>query len=210
MNNRGENIKKGKLADEKIIEHLKKLDGFINIIECKDYQVELKQGKELTRSQHLQNNINMIGGTDYVLVMKGGNLEFRNLTGDDAQLNGFKFRLINIDTKGFNYSLKNNGVMYSDGTVERLLLQIGKYYGGVKYKGWANNPHHLTSFIVMNVGDWVYYLDYKKLVVFMQSLNRSNTVGELFPKGGENYEVCLKVPVKGLLESGVITAIVPL
>ena len=208
MKNRNENVKKGKLAEGKIIEHLTKFEGCRKIKVIGDYTTKRLKGETLTEMEKIENDINMLKGIDmqvnYIDEGVGWMVEY-----------GY-----NIDAKGFKYDSRYYGEMDDEGKVEKLMLQVEKKVVNIKtatkgiesniYKGWANNPKHLTHFITINISGWVYYLKYVALVEYLKDKSRYNTPYNEFKKANGGYEICLIVPVKGLLESGVITAIVPL
>lgn len=183
---RNNNIKYGNQANEKIIGYLKSLDGFVSIYEIRDNQ---QNRNSLQGMERLENDINMRLGIDYVLVMKD--------------------KTYYLDTKGFNYKSKYYGNL-NNGKVETMLLQVEKYYGGVIYNGWANNPNHLTEYILILINEHIYFVDYKRLVQYCKKFNRDNTPYEKFDKGYGNYEICIKAPVRDMMENNVITCIIPI
>ena len=183
---RNNNIEYGNKANGKIINYLKSLDGFVSIHEIRDNQ---RNRNSLQGMERLENDINMHLGIDYVLVMKD--------------------KTYYLDTKGFNYNPKYYGSL-KNGMVDTMLLQVEKYYGKVVYYGWANNPNHLTEYILILINDYIYFVDYKKLVQYCKRFNRDNTPYEKFNKGYGNYEICIKASVKDMLENEVITCIIPI
>lgn len=184
---RESNIKLGKASDRKIIEHIKKLDGFIDIVEIKDSQ---QNRYSIQGVDKLQNDINMILGIDYILVMntKQG------------------YQTYYIDTKGFTYKPIHNGAL-TDGIVETILLQVSKLYGGRWYKGWANNSEHWTTHILILINDHIYYMNYKRLVSYCNDFLQANDDTIEFDKKYGNYEYCIKASIEDLKVKGVITDI---
>ena len=67
---RSNNIKYGNVANGKIIDYLKGLEGFVSIHEIRDNQ---QNRNSLQGMEKLENDINMYLGIDYVLVMKDRN-----------------------------------------------------------------------------------------------------------------------------------------
>lgn len=183
---RNNNIEYGNKANEKIIGYLKSLDGFVSIHEIRDNQ---QNRNSLQGMERLENDINMHLGIDFVLVMKD--------------------KTYYLDTKGFNYNQRYYGNL-DNGIVETMLLQVEKYYGGNLYNGWANNPNHLTEYILILVNNNIYFVDYKSLVQYCKKFKRDNTAYEKFNKGYGNYEICIKASVKDMLENKVITCIIPI
>ena len=171
------------MANAKIIDYLKGLEGFVSIYEIRDSQ---QNRNGLQGMERLENDINMHLGIDYVLVMEE--------------------RTYYIDTKGFNYNPKYYGKL-ENGIVETILLQVEKYYGKVVYNGWANNPNHLTEYILILLNDHIYFMDYKKLVQYCKRFNKDNCDYKVFDKKYGNYEICIKASVKDMIENKVITNI---
>ena len=193
---RSNNIEYGKKADEKIISYLKSLDGFVSIYEIRDNQ---QNRNNLQGMDKLENDINMHLGIDFVLVIKD--------------------KTYYLDTKGFNYSYRNYGSL-RNGIVENMLLQVEKVYGNKEYKGWANNPKHLTTHIVILINGHIYIIDYKKLVKYCDKFTdevekckrkgKGNDIVKIYGekwKGKGNCEICVKASVKDMIENKVITNI---
>ena len=180
---RENNIEYGKQADKKIINCLKTLEGFKSIHEIRDNQ---RNRGRLQGMERLENDVNMHLGIDYVLVVKD--------------------KTYYIDTKGFKYKYEYCGRV-ENGIVETILLQVEKYYGKVVYNGWANNPNHLTEYILILLNDHIYFMDYKKLVQYCKRFNKDNCDYKVFDKKYGNYEICVKASVKDMIENKVITNI---
>lgn len=180
---RNNNIKYGNEANEKIINYLKSLDGFVSIYEIRDNQ---QNRNSLQGMDRLENDINMHLGIDFVLVMKD--------------------KTYYLDTKGFKYNPRYYGNL-TNGIVDTMLLQVEKFYGGEVRNGWANNPKYLTEYIIILINGYIYFIDYKSLVQYCKKFNRDNIAYEKFNKGYGNYEICIKASVKDMLENKVITCI---
>lgn len=192
---RKNNISKGKNADEKIIKWMQKLEGSKLIHEIKDYQMEIRQGKELTRQQQLDNYINMVQGTDYIYKF------IQSDKGIIVETVAF------IDTKGFNYNQKYYGNIDNNGIVEYMIFQIEKSYGGKIYRGWANEPSHKTSHIVILINDLIYIIKYQKLLEYLNQMDIKQYRIITFNKNYGNYEKCIQVPTNELIQNGVIVHI---
>ena len=182
--NRNNNITYSRMANTKILQYLKTIKGYKAIHEVRDYQQATHQ---LQGMQKLENDVNIHLGIDYVL-------EIDNKTHY-------------IDTKGFNYNPKYYGSI-ENGIVETMLLQVEKCYGGQIYHGWANNPNHLTEFILVLIQNTLYILDYKRLVTYCKRFGRDNVSFITFNKGYGSYEICIKRPINELVNEKVITHIV--
>lgn len=202
---RNNNIKHGNKANERIINYLKGCGGIYGIYEIGDYQSE-KWNRTLTPIEQMHNSINQYLGTDYIVITEGTKYRFQNMTGEYEKLNGIGFNIVNVDTKGFNYNPKYYGKL-ENGIVETMLLQVEKYYGKVVYNGWANNPNHLTEYILILLNNHIYFISYRKLVEYCRRFNRGNISYEKFNKGNGNYEICIKASVKDMIENKVITSI---
>ena len=202
------NINYGNKADEKIINYLKGCNGIYGIKKIGDYQRE-KYQRELTPIEQMDNSINQYLGVDYMIITEGTKYKFQNLSGDYEKLNGLGFDIVNVDTKGFNYNPKYYGKL-ENGIVETMLLQVEKCYGGNVYYGWANESKHLTTHLVILINDYMYFMDYKSLVAYCKRFNKGNCTYKVFDKGYGNYEICIRVSVKDMLENEVITCIIPI
>lgn len=188
---RNNNISVGKASDRIIINELKKLNGFIDVVEVKDSQ---QNRYSIQGVDKLQNDINMKLGIDYILVM-----------------NTYQgYQTYYIDTKGFTYYPRYNGAL-TNGVVESLLLQVEKRYSNVVYKGWANSPEHWTTHIIILINNHLYYINYPKLVGYCNKLEQMEGIEQIsFNKGYGNYEKCIIANVNDMLEQGVITRIAPI
>lgn len=208
---RNNNIKKGNEANKKIINYLKKCKGIYGIYEIGDYQQE-KWNRRLKPMEEMQNSINQYNGVDYIVITEGTKYKLQNFEGGYAKLNGMRFDIVNLDTKGFNYNCRNYGKI-ENGIIEKILLQVEKKYSGKVMKGWANNPKYLTTHLAILVANHIYIIDYKRLITYCDNfeMDIANTVtwGEKY-KGKGNYETCIKAPVKDMLENKVITCIIPI
>ena len=196
---RSNNIANGKLADNRILNHLNRYSGILGVKPIGDYQVE-RWARKLTPTEQMENSINMYLGIDYLVMIqaKGYNLGFI-----DSSLEGVEGRLISIDTKGFNYSYSNYGRLKANGEVELMLLQVEKLVGKHKYNGWANDPNHKVEYLLILVNDHLYYMDYKKLVSYCSRFNRNNCKWKTFNKTN-GYEICIQATVDDLKANGVI------
>ena len=188
---RSENIKLSKVSDKIIINEVEKLNGFISIDEVKDSQ---QNRNNIYGVDKLHNDINMLLGIDYILVMKIGN----------------SYQTLYIDTKGFNYNPKYNGTI-RNGVVTTVLLQIEKYYGGKLLKGWANNPKYWTDFIIILLNNHLYYMNYQRLMEYCNQLEHEQGTSIIqFNKYNGNYEKCIIANVDDMINQRVITSIKPI
>ncbi|MEG1411624.1 MAG: hypothetical protein RSD36_17445 [Terrisporobacter sp.] len=206
---RTNNIKYGNKADGKIIKYLSGCRGIYAIQKIGDYQTD-KYQRELKPTEWMHNSMNQYLGVDYMIITEGTKYKFQNLGGKYEKLNGLGFDIVNVDTKGFNYNPKYYGAL-DNGIVETMLLQVEKCYGGNLYYGWANNPNHLTTHLVILINDYMYFVDYKSLVGYCKRFDRNSK--ELIPpfnKGYGNYELCIKASVRDMVENKVITNIIPI
>lgn len=184
------NIEFGKASDKIIINELKKTFKCLEIFEVEDGQ---QNRDNLQGKPKLLNEINMRLGIDYVILM---------------EING-KVDTHFIDTKGFKYSSKHNGTV-NNGIVETILLQVSKEYGNKTFKGWANNPEHWTTHIIILLNGHIYIMNYKRLVQYCNRLMMQYDVKlERFEKENGSVEYCFKGNVKEMEQQKVVTLIKP-
>ena len=210
---RKQNKKLEKLANDIITNCLMQLPNFEHLHEIRDYSSRRQNDYILTPGEHIENDINMLCGVDFVYRI--------NIHVDGVNI----LKTVYIDTKGLTYNEKYYGSIEANGVPEFLLLQVEKYYNNTILQGWSNNTKYLTNKIVILINNRLLILDYKKLREFTNNIYvqndtklRSfiNTYSIFFYKNlrwfnhkkyNSNYEITVQISTNELIEKSILTYI---